>query len=81
MARLFELERRKVHEARASARREQIGEGGRSEKIRTYRYKDGIVADERLPGEYQLRDVLAGDLGELFRDLREQETQRRLAEL
>ncbi len=81
MARVYELERRKVHEARASARREQIGSGERSEKIRTYRYKDGIVADERLPGEYPLRDVLAGDLAKLFRDLRELETARRIAEL
>jgi peptide chain release factor 1 len=81
MARVYELERRKVHEARASARREQIGTGERSEKIRTYRYKDGIVADERLPGEYPLRDILAGDLSRLFKDLGEAETARRIAEL
>jgi peptide chain release factor 1 len=81
MARVYELERRKVHEARSAARSAQIGSGDRSEKIRTYRYKDGIVADERLPGEYPLRDVLAGDLAELFKDLIEQETARRLAEL
>ncbi len=81
MARVYELERRKLHEQRASARREQIGSGERSEKIRTYRYKDGIVADERLPGEYPLRDVLAGELGELFRDLIELETAKRIAEL
>jgi len=81
VARVYELERRKVHEARSSARREQIGTGERSEKIRTYRYKDGIVADERLPGEYALRDVLAGDLSRLLGDLVEQETARRIAEL
>ena len=52
-----------------------------TEKIRTYRYKEGIVADERLPGEYPLRDVLAGDLDRLVKDLTEQETARRLAEL
>ena len=50
-------------------------------KIRTYRYKDGIVADERLPGEYPLRDVLAGDLSRLMKDLLAQETSRRIAEL
>ena len=81
MARVYELERRKVHEARSRERKEQIGSGERSEKIRTYRYKDGIVADERLPGEYQLRDILAGDLQKLFRDLIERETARRLAAL
>lgn len=81
MARVYEMERRKAHEARASARREQIGGGERSEKIRTYRFKDGIVADERLPGEYPVRDIIAGDMEELFEDLLEQETTRRLGEL
>lgn len=81
MARVYELERRKLHEARSKERNAQIGSGERSEKIRTYRYKDGIVADERLPGEYPLRDVIEGNLERLFRDLAEQETARRLAEL
>lgn len=81
LARVYELERRKAHEARSSARREQIGSGERSEKIRTYRYKDGIVADERLAGEYPLRDVLAGDLSRLIHDLVEMQTQKRIEEL
>ncbi len=81
MARLYEAERQKQHAERVAARRGQIGAGERSEKIRTYRYKEGIVADERLPGEYQLRDVLAGDVDRLMKDLTEQETARRLAEL
>jgi len=81
MARLYELELRKQHEERSAARKGQIGTAARSEKIRTYRFKEGIVADERLPGEYRLRDVLAGDMDELFAALLEQETERRLAEL
>jgi peptide chain release factor 1 len=81
MARLYEAERQKQHAERVAARRGQIGAGDRSEKIRTYRYKEGIVADERLPGEYQLRDVLAGDFDRLMKDLTEQETARRLADL
>lgn len=81
LAKLHELERQKVHAERSAARRSQIGSGERSERVRTYRYKDGIVADERLPGEYDLRKVLAGDLGGLFEDLVRQETARRLAEL
>jgi peptide chain release factor 1 len=80
-ARLYEMERQRRHAERTAARRGQIGSGERSEKIRTYRYKEGIVADERLPGEYQLRDLLAGDFDRLVHDLTEQETARRLAEL
>ncbi|MBY0312188.1 MAG: PCRF domain-containing protein [Phycisphaerales bacterium] len=81
MARVYELERRKANEARSAARVAQIGSGERSEKIRTYRYKDGIVADERLPGEYPLRDVLAGDLTQLVKDLIDLETARRISAL
>lgn len=81
MARLYEAEQRRQAAERSAARKTQIGTGDRSEKIRTYRYKDGIVADERLPGQYVLRDIIAGDMTDLFRDLLAQETQRRLAEL
>ncbi len=81
MAKLYEIERQKQHAERVAARRGQIGAGERSEKIRTYRYKEGIVADERLPGEYQLRDLIAGDMDRLMKDLLEQETARRLTEL
>lgn len=81
MARLYEAELQKKNAERAAARNSQIGAGGRSEKIRTYRWKEGIVADERLPGEYALRDVIAGNLDELLRDLLDRETARRLAEL
>jgi peptide chain release factor 1 len=81
LARLYEMELRKRQEERAAARNQQIGAGSRSEKIRTYRWKEGIVADERLPGEYPLRDVMAGNMDSLVRDLRAWETARRLAEL
>lgn len=81
IARLYEAERQRQAAERSAARKGQIGSGDRSEKIRTYRYKDNIVADERLPGEYSLRDVLSGDLSALMRDLLAQETARRLAEL
>ncbi|MDX2147675.1 MAG: PCRF domain-containing protein [Planctomycetota bacterium] len=80
-ARLHEAERQRQHAERSAARKGQIGGGDRSEKIRTYRYKDGIVADERLPGEYQVRDVIAGNLDRLVSDLLAQETARRLQEL
>lgn len=81
MTRLHEFERQRQHAERSQARKSQIRGGDRSEKIRTYRWKEGIVADERLPGEYQLRDIISGDLAKLMTDLIEQETARRVAEL
>jgi peptide chain release factor 1 len=81
MTRLYEFERQRQHAERSAARKSQIRGGDRSEKIRTYRYKDGIVADERLPGEYQIQKMLAGDFDKLFSDLAAAETARRLEEL
>lgn len=81
MTRLYEIERQKTHAQRSAARAAQIGGGERSEKVRTYRYKDGIVADERLADEYPLRDVLAGDLSWLHASLIDRMTKERLAEL
>ena len=81
LAKLHDIEERRAASERAAARRVQIGGADRSEKIRTYRWKEGIVADERLPGEYALRDVMAGDLSGLVHDLLEQETRRRLLAL
>jgi peptide chain release factor 1 len=81
MARLHEAEVAKKNAERSAARTSQIGTAGRSEKIRTYRFKEGIVADERLPGEYPLRDLQAGDFTKLMKDLIDRETQRRLAML
>ncbi|MGQ0627279.1 MAG: PCRF domain-containing protein [Phycisphaerales bacterium] len=81
VTRLYELERQRAHADRAAARTAQIGGGERSEKIRTYRSKDGIAADERLPGEYNLGALLSGDFGMLHSALIEQETNRRLSVL
>jgi len=79
--RVAEIERQKADAERAENRRSQIGGGERSEKIRVYRYQDGIVADQRLTEKFTLREVLEGKLGPIFEALIEQETARRLAEL
>lgn len=81
MAKLHEIERRRIHDARSEARTAQIGSADRSEKIRTYRWKEGIAADERLPGEYALRDLLAGAFETLHADLVAWDTRQRLAAL
>ncbi|HYN85078.1 MAG TPA: peptide chain release factor 1 [Pyrinomonadaceae bacterium] len=47
-ARLQELEEQKQHEAQASERRSMVGSGDRSEKIRTYNFKENRVTDHRI---------------------------------
>ncbi|MDQ3667082.1 MAG: peptide chain release factor 1 [Acidobacteriota bacterium] len=62
-ARLQELEERKQHDALASERRSQVGSGDRSEKIRTYNYKDNRVTDHRIGlTVHQLDQVIEGNL-------------------
>lgn len=80
MAKLYEIDRQKKHNERSAARSAQIGGGDRSEKIRTYRFKEGIVADERLPDEYQLRHLQEGIFDRIHSDLIEQELERRMSE-
>ena len=81
MARVHEVEREKAESERSADRRTQIGAAARSEKIRVYRYQEGIVADQRLDEKYQLRAVLEGDMAPMIDALLEQETARRLAAL
>lgn len=80
-ARVAEIEHAKAEAERSADRKAQIGTGQRSEKIRVYRYQDGIVADSRLSEKFQLRDILAGDLGPMYDKLIEQQTAERLAAL
>ena len=66
-ARLYELELRKQQDALASERRGQVGTGERSEKIRTYNFKENRITDHRINfTTHRLADVLEGDLHELI---------------
>ena len=80
-ARLYELELQRQREKEAAERNQQIGSGGRAERIRTYRYKDAIAVDHRLNESFPLERTLSGDLDPLTEALARHETARRLAAL
>lgn len=62
-SRLLALEQERQASEVSDARRSQIGGGGRSEKIRTYNYKENRVSDHRIGLTlYQLDKILAGAL-------------------
>src|ERR1043165_6146032 len=62
-ARLYEMEMRKQQEAIAKERRGQVGTGERSEKIRTYNFKENRITDHRVNFTmHQLQNALEGDL-------------------
>jgi len=68
-------------EAKASAeRRAQVGGGGRSEKIRTYNFKENRITDHRIGFTlYQLQAALAGDLDPVIEALQTDLRARQLA--
>jgi peptide chain release factor 1 len=79
-ARIMKL-RQDEHDAAASAQRKaQVGSGGRSEKIRTYNFKENRLTDHRIGLTiYRLQDVLAGNLAEVSDALIQDERTRQLA--
>ncbi|MBW4562619.1 MAG: peptide chain release factor 1 [Mojavia pulchra JT2-VF2] len=80
-AKLYEMKLREQQEAVTSMRRSQVGTGSRSEKIRTYNYKDNRVTDHRLGQNYSLNPVLEGELETIIQSCISQDQQERLAEL
>jgi peptide chain release factor 1 len=80
-AKLYEIKLREQQEEVTSMRRSQVGTGSRSEKIRTYNYKDNRATDHRLGQNYSLNPVLEGDLDPLIQSCISQDQQERLAEL
>lgn len=61
--------------------RTQVGTGSRSEKIRTYNYKDSRCTDHRLNSNFALGGVLDGDIDGLVQQCIAMDQQERLAEL
>ena len=82
-ARLYDAERQRVDSARAADRKDQVGSGDRSERIRTYNFPQGRVTDHRINLTlYKLDRVIAGDdLSELIDALAEHDQAARLAAL
>ena len=80
-AKLYEIKLQEQQEAVTSMRRSQVGTGSRSEKIRTYNYKDNRVTDHRLGQNYSLNPVLEGDLESVIQSCISQDQQERLEEL
>ena len=61
-SRLYEVERRKQQDERSSTRKDQVGTGDRSERIRTYNFPQGRVTDHRINLTlHKLEKVLSGE--------------------
>ena len=80
-ARVFDFERTKLEKERAADRKEQVGTGDRSERIRTYNFPQGRVTDHRINLTlYKIDKVIAGEaLDDIVNGLTATEEAARLA--
>ncbi len=79
-AKLYDIEMQARQKAIYDERRSQVGTGDRSEKIRTYNFKDNRVTDHRLNMNFPLQPTLEGDLDKLIEASILAENERRLNE-
>ena len=81
-ARLFEMERDRVDQARAADRKAQVGSGDRSERIRTYNFPQGRMTDHRINLTlYALPQIMEGDLSAIIDALTAHDQAAKLAEM
>ena len=82
-SRVYDLEREKKEKERSQNRKNQIGSGDRSERIRTYNFPQGRVTDHRINVTlHKLEEFLSGDAFEdLSQNLRIQDQENKLANL
>ena len=82
MSRLLEKEREKQDAVQAAERKQQVGTGDRSEKIRTYNFPQSRVTDHRVGVSlYKIDAVMDGDIDEFIDALTSADNAERLKNL
>lgn len=77
-AKLYEIQLEEANKKERSERLMQVGTGDRSEKIRTYNYKDNRTTDHRLGCNFSLEPILSGQLDEILNACIAQEQQKQM---
>lgn len=77
---LYKVKLEEQQKAIYDQRKSQVGTGDRSEKIRTYNFKDNRVTDHRLNQNFSLLKILEGDLDEMIQAATLEEQQQKLLE-
>ncbi len=81
-AKILDAERQAQQSEQAETRRNLVGSGDRSERIRTYNYPQGRITDHRINLTlYKLDTIMAGDLGQVIDPLTSEYQAQLLAEL
>ena len=82
-ARIYDYEQSKLKKSQSEARKNQVGSGDRSERIRTYNFPQGRVTDHRINlTMHKLEQVLSGEsLDEIINELLEKDKEIKLSNL
>ncbi len=81
-SRLLEMKQREEHDKYAQSRREQIGSGDRSERIRTYNFPQSRVTDHRIGLTlHSLPQFMDGEIEEMIRALEDADYAQRIQQL
>jgi peptide chain release factor 1 len=78
-SRLANLQKERAHQEQAQAKKQQVGSGDRSEKIRTYNFPQGRVTDHRINySMYNLPEFMNGEIAELLDALLKAEREQKM---
>lgn len=81
-SRIFDLQQQEQHKEQASTRKELIGSGDRSQRIRTYNYPQGRITDHRINLTlYKLSEIMEGNLNAIIEPLIVEQQTSQLTEL
>jgi peptide chain release factor 1 len=81
MAKLYDLANEKRDMEERARRGDQVGSGGRSEKIRTYNWKDSRCSDHRLGQNFPLAQFLNGDIEGIIQEMIAKDQEYKLRQL
>ncbi len=81
-SRIYDAERERLDKERAANRKDQVGSGDRSERIRTYNFPQSRVTDHRINlTSYRIDDIMVGELDEFIEALIADDQARKLSEV
>ena len=81
MSKLYDMENEKRDMEERARRGTQVGTGGRSEKIRTYNWKDSRCSDHRIQQNYPLDQFLKGEIDSIISAMIMKDQEEKLKEL
>ena len=81
-SKIYDIEKQKAEQEKASERKSLVGTGDRSEKIRTYNFPQGRITDHKIKlTQYNIEGFLDGDINEMVESLKAQNNAEKLSEI